>query len=68
MPKSIRGGMPEFKPGALHSGSSTGPVGTKRSQAVASALSEQRQRGRRLAGSHDGLYVTSHHSGAKTKG
>jgi hypothetical protein len=35
--------MREFKDGALHSGSSTGPVVTKRKQAVAIALSEQDQ-------------------------
>jgi hypothetical protein len=35
--------MNEYATGALHSGSSTGPVVKKHSQAVAIALSEQRQ-------------------------
>jgi hypothetical protein len=37
--------MREFKNGALHSGSSTGPTVKKRKQAIAIALSEQRQMG-----------------------
>ncbi len=44
MPKSVRGVMDEFKHGDLHSGSSTGPRVSNRKQAVAIALSEQRQR------------------------
>lgn len=43
MPKSVRGVMHEFKNGQLHSGSSNGPKVTSRPQAVAIALSEQRQ-------------------------
>jgi hypothetical protein len=43
MPKSIPGVMREFKHGQLHSGSSTGPVVKDRRQAVAIAMSEQRQ-------------------------
>jgi hypothetical protein len=43
MPQTIRGVMQEFGKGELHSGSSTGPVVTKRKQAIAIALSEQRQ-------------------------
>lgn len=43
MPKSVRGVMHEFKYGDLHSGSKTGPVVKSRKQAVAIALSEQRQ-------------------------
>jgi hypothetical protein len=43
MPRTIRGVMDEFKHGQLHSGSSTGKVVTARKQAVAIALSEQRQ-------------------------
>lgn len=35
--------MHEFKTGALHSGSKKGPKVTERKQAVAIALSEQRQ-------------------------
>lgn len=35
--------MGEFKRGALHSGSKTGPKVTSRSQAVAIGLSEQRK-------------------------
>jgi len=43
MPKSVRGVMREFKSGQLHSGSSQGRVVTNPKQAVAIALSEQRQ-------------------------
>ena len=43
MPKSVEGVMHEFKTGALHSGSSTGKKVTNRKQAIAIALSEQRQ-------------------------
>ena len=43
MPKSVRGVLHEFKEGTLHSGSPTGPKVTSRKQAVAIALSEQRQ-------------------------
>ena len=40
MPKSVKGVMREWKAGALHSGSSKGPVVTSQKQAVAIALSE----------------------------
>ena len=43
MPKSIRGVLHEFKTGTLHSGSPTGPKVKSRKQAIAIALSEQRQ-------------------------
>ncbi len=43
MPKSVKGVMDEWKRGALHSGSPTGPKVTNPKQAVAIALSEQRQ-------------------------
>jgi hypothetical protein len=43
MPKSVAGVLHEFKHGDLHSGSSKGPVVKNRKQAVAIALSEQRQ-------------------------
>lgn len=43
MPKSVRGVMHEYKHHELHSGSSKGPVVTNRKQAIAIALSEQRQ-------------------------
>ena len=43
MPKSVEGVMHEFKHGQLHSGSSTGPKVTNRKQAIAIAMSEQRQ-------------------------
>lgn len=43
MPKSVRGVMNEYAHGALHSGSSTGPKVTNPKQAIAIALSEQRQ-------------------------
>lgn len=43
MPKSVKGVMDEWKRGQLHSGSSKGRIVTARKQAVAIALSEQRQ-------------------------
>ena len=43
MPKDVAGVMREFKHGQLHSGSKNGPSVTNRKQAVAIALSEQRQ-------------------------
>lgn len=49
MPKSVRGVMHEFKDGDLHSGSSSGPVVKKRSQAIAIALHEQRKQGKSTA-------------------
>jgi hypothetical protein len=48
MPQSIPGVMREWKTGQLHSGSSTGPVVKNQKQAVAIALSEQRQQGKRV--------------------
>lgn len=47
MPKSMAGVMDEFKRGALHSGSSSGPRVTSRKQAIAIGLSEQRQMGKK---------------------
>ncbi len=46
MPKSVKGVMDEWKAGALHSGSKKGPVVKNQKQAVAIALSEQRQQGK----------------------
>ena len=43
MPKDIPGVMKEWKAGTLHSGSKTGKVVKSQKQAVAIALSEQRQ-------------------------
>jgi hypothetical protein len=43
MPKSVKGVMNEWSKGQLHSGSSSGPVVKSQKQAVAIALSEQRQ-------------------------
>lgn len=43
MPKDVAGVMHEFKHGQLHSGSSTGPKVKSRKQAIAIAMSEQRQ-------------------------
>jgi hypothetical protein len=43
MPKDVAGVMHEWKHGELHSGSKTGPVVTNPKQAIAIALSEQRQ-------------------------
>ncbi len=48
MPKSVRGVMQEFGARKLHSGSPTGPVVTNRRQALAIAMSEQRQQKRAL--------------------
>jgi uncharacterized protein DUF6496 len=48
MPKSVRGVMEEFKAGQLHSGSKTGKKVTSRKQAIAIALSEQRQQGKKI--------------------
>ncbi len=39
----VRDTMEEFKKGLLHSGSIKGPVVTKRKQAIAIALSQQRK-------------------------
>ena len=44
MPKSVEGVMHEFKHGELHSGSKHGPVVRNRKQAIAIAMSEQRQK------------------------
>ncbi len=49
MPKTIAGVMHEWKTGQLHSGSSTGPKVKNQKQAVAIALSEQRQQGKPVA-------------------
>jgi hypothetical protein len=46
MPKDFAGVMKEFRLGDLHSGSKHGPVVSSRKQAVAIALSEQRQQGK----------------------
>jgi Family of unknown function (DUF6496) len=46
MPKSVEGVMREYKLGDLHSGSKHGPVVSSHKQAVAIALSEQRQQGK----------------------
>jgi len=43
MPKSVKGVMDEWKGGQLHSGSKKGPIVKSQKQAVAIALSEQRQ-------------------------
>ena len=43
MPKSVSGVMHEWKRGELHSGSKDGPVVKSRKQAIAIAMSEQRQ-------------------------
>jgi Family of unknown function (DUF6496) len=52
MPKSMSGVMDEFKRGALHSGSSGGPVVRNRKQAIAIGLSEQRQMGKKIPKPH----------------
>ena len=48
MPKSVAGVMKEWKAGTLHSGSPKGPVVQSHAQAVAIALSEQRQQGKHV--------------------
>lgn len=48
MPKSVAGVMHEYKHGELHSGSKHGPVVKSHAQAVAIALSEQRQQGKHV--------------------
>ncbi len=52
MPKSVRGVMHEWKTGQLHSGSSKGPVVKSQKQAIAIALSEQRQMTPSLRAAH----------------
>lgn len=47
MPQDVAGVMHEFKHGQLHSGSSTGKVVKSRKQAIAIAMSEQRQQGKK---------------------
>lgn len=59
--------MHEYKHGQLHSGSSRGPVVTKRKQAVAIALSEQRQRGVKLSRSAK-VHTTTPHPHRNLKG
>lgn len=56
VPKSVRGVMREFNEGALHSGSSTGPQVKNRKQAIAIALSEQRQMGHPNRAKNLGVY------------
>jgi Family of unknown function (DUF6496) len=47
MPRSVKGVMEEWKRGELHSGSKTGPKVVSQKQAIAIALSEQRERGKK---------------------
>lgn len=47
MPKTVQGVMHEFKHGELHSGSKKGPKVKSRKQAIAIALSEQREKGKK---------------------
>jgi hypothetical protein len=49
MPKSVKGVMDEWKARSLHSGSPKGPVVKSQKQAIAIALSEQRQQGKPMA-------------------
>lgn len=64
MPKSVAGVMHEFKHDELHSGSSHGPVVHSRAQAIAIALSEQRQQG----GSSGHGAAVKHAIGSHAKG
>jgi hypothetical protein len=52
MPKSVAGVLHEWKGGTLHSGSPHGPVVTNQKQAIAIAMSEQRQMGHGAAVKH----------------
>lgn len=52
MPKDVPGVMREWKAGKLHSGSSKGPIARNQKQAVAIALSEQRQQGKSVPPPH----------------
>ena len=67
MPKSVAGVMHEWKHGELHSGSSHGPVVHSRQQAIAIALSEQRQQGGGSGPSGHGAAV-KHAIGEHAKG
>ena len=67
MPKSVAGVMHEWKHGELHSGSSHGPVVHNRQQAIAIALSEQRQMGGGSSQSSHGAAV-KHAIGEHAKG
>ena len=62
MPRSVKGVMHEFKQGELHSGSSRGPVVTNPKQAIAIALSEQRQQKSKHAGQNIGQYLHARNS------
>ncbi len=66
MPKSVEGVMREFAVGDLHSGSSSGPVVKNRKQAVAIAMSEQRQQKARRH-PHDNLKGYLHPKGGKRR-
>jgi len=57
--------MHEYKVGELHSGSSSGPVVKNRKQAVAIALSEQRQQ--QKAHPHKNLGAYLHPKGGKRR-
>lgn len=50
MPKSVQGVMHEWKEGKLHSGDKKGPVVKSPDQAIAIALSEQRQKKPKMGG------------------
>ncbi len=68
MPKSIEGVMHEYRVGDLHSGSSSGPVVKNRKQAVAIALSEQRQQQKARGGHpHRNLGGYLHPKGGKRR-
>jgi len=45
--QKIKKVMKEYKSGQLHSGSKSGPLVKKRSQAIAIAMSESRKRGKK---------------------
>lgn len=55
---SVRATMHEFKHGALHSGSKSGPVVRNRKQAIAIALSEERKKKGEPAGELEGAEDT----------
>lgn len=59
----IRETLHEFKGGKLHSGSKSGPVVKKRSQAIAIALDEERRAGKRVPAKPKGKGPRGHRPG-----
>jgi len=68
MPKSVKGVMDEWKSGTLHSGSKKGPVVKNQKQAVAIALSEQRQQGKGSPTKHSKVSAGYNNASNSVKG